>query len=179
MKFRTIIAALVVAFPLVVLAEVVASTTDIVATSTESVQSIEVPVEESEEMASVEAEESSPEAVKESSVTMFSLSVGTSTDISDIPNLETTYRQEHGRYLQVLIGNELPAYESGTVEEKFGTTIPDNVWIDVYDSPAGKGYQIKWMEDGAEHSIGFGPEGDERTYSLAGAETLTATSTEE
>jgi hypothetical protein len=38
--------------------------------------------------------------------------------------------------------------------------------MEVYESPHGKGYQIMYEDDGALHSVGFGPEAADRTYTF-------------
>jgi len=73
---------------------------------------------------------------------------------------------KYGRYLQVMPGNTLPSYESGSVQAKFGKALPENIRIDVYTSPHGQGYQIYYEENGVAHSVGYGPEAADRTYTI-------------
>jgi hypothetical protein len=70
------------------------------------------------------------------------------------------------RATQAMLGNTLPSTESGSVQSKFGKALPENVRIDVYNSPHGVGYQIYYEENGAAHSIGYGPEAADRTYAI-------------
>lgn len=97
----------------------------------------------------------------------------------EIAGLEETYRRQTGKYLQIQPGNALPAYESGSVSEKLGKTIPDNMRIDVYEAPQGRGYQITYEEGGILHSIGYGPEAADRTFVITLLVPETATSTPE
>ena len=73
---------------------------------------------------------------------------------------------KYGRYLQVMPGNTLPSTESGSVQSKFGKALAENIRIDVYNSPHGVGYQIYYEENGAAHSVGYGPEAADRTYTI-------------
>ena len=75
-------------------------------------------------------------------------------------------RREYGSYLRVLSGNTLPSYESGSVQSKFGKALPENIRIDVYNSPHGLGYQIYYEENGVAHSVGYGPEAADRTFTI-------------
>ena len=63
-------------------------------------------------------------------------------------------------------GNTLPSTESGSLQSKFGKALPENVRIDVYELPHGKGYQIYYEENGAAHSVGYGPEAADHTYTI-------------
>jgi hypothetical protein len=63
-------------------------------------------------------------------------------------------------------GNTLPSTESGSVQSKFGKALPENVRIDVYNGPHGKGYQITYEENGVVHSVGYGPEAADLTYTI-------------
>ena len=44
--------------------------------------------------------------------------------------------------------------------------LPENFRIDVYESPHGKGYQIYYEENGVAHSVGYGAEAADRTYTI-------------
>ena len=92
--------------------------------------------------------------------------VSTTAEIGDIPQLEQEYMAKYGRYLQVMPGNTLPTTESGSVQSKFGKVLPENIRIDVYESPHGKGYQIYYEESGVAHSVGYGPEAADRTFTI-------------
>ncbi|OGG50463.1 hypothetical protein A2763_01670 [Candidatus Kaiserbacteria bacterium RIFCSPHIGHO2_01_FULL_54_36] len=102
--------------------------------------------------------------------------ITTSTTVEDISALQESYYQKSGKYLQILPGNQLPEYESGTVAEKLGANVPADVRVDVYAGPQGKGYQITYEEEGTIYIVGFGPEAEHRTYSYP-APTPSATST--
>jgi hypothetical protein len=80
--------------------------------------------------------------------------------------LEQEHMAKYGRYLQVMPGNTLPSTESGSVQSKFGKALPENIRIDVYESPHGKGYQIYYEENGVAHSVGYGPEAADRTFTI-------------
>ena len=101
--------------------------------------------------------------------------------VEGISSLEDSYFGQHNKYLQILPGNALPDYESGTVAEKLGATIPADARVDVYEAPGGKGYQITYVEEGTAYTVGFGPEADSRThsYALPLSATSTASSTSE
>jgi hypothetical protein len=86
--------------------------------------------------------------------------------VGNIATLEQEYMSKYGRYLQVMPGNTLPSTESGSVQPKFGKALPENIRIDVYNSPHGVGYQIYYEENGTAHSIGYGPETADRTYTI-------------
>jgi hypothetical protein len=86
-----------------------------------------------------------------------------STAIS-IAALQDAYFNEHESYLQILSGNHLPDYETGTVAEKLGQTIDPGTHVDVYENVYGKGYQIFFEEDGVTYSAGYGPEAQDRTF---------------
>jgi IstB-like ATP binding protein len=87
--------------------------------------------------------------------------------VSEIATLEQEHMSKYGRYLQVMPGNTLPSYESGSVQAKLGKALPENIRINVYESPHGKGYQIMYYEeDGVFHSVGYGPEAADRTYTF-------------
>ena len=81
-------------------------------------------------------------------------------------------------YLQVMPGNTLPSTESGSVQSKFGKALAENIRIDVYKSPHGKGYQIYYEENGVAHSVGYGAEAGDRTFTIEFPKpALSATST--
>jgi hypothetical protein len=116
-----------------------------------------------EEVAAPEAvQEVAPtEVVPQQAISAAAAAVG------DIMTLEQQYMSKYGRYLQVIPGNTLPSTESGSVQSKFGKALPENIRIDVYESPHGKGYQITYEEYGVVHSVGYGPEAGDRTYTIA------------
>jgi hypothetical protein len=105
---------------------------------------------------------------------------GAAESVGEIGVLEQEYMSKYGRYLQVMPGNTLPSYESGSVQAKFGKALPENIRIDVYEGPHGKGYQIYYEEDGVAHSVGYGPEAADRTFTIEFPKpAVTATSTPE
>ncbi len=95
----------------------------------------------------------------------------------DIPALEDSYFGQHGKYLQILPGNQLPDYETGTVSQKLGTNIDAGIRVDVYVSPHGHGYQVTHEENGTIYTVGFGPEAESRTHSYPVPTPASATST--
>jgi len=95
----------------------------------------------------------------------------------DIPTFEESYFSKHGKYLQILPGNQLPDYEIGTVSGKLGTNVDSGVRVDVYVSPHGQGYQVTHEENGTIYTVGFGPEASDRTHSYS-IQTAAASSTE-
>jgi hypothetical protein len=86
--------------------------------------------------------------------------------VGEIGALEQDYMSKYGRFLQVMPGNTLPSTESGSVQSKFGKALPENIRIDVYNSPHGVGYQIYYEENSVVHSVGYGPEAADRTYTI-------------
>jgi hypothetical protein len=119
------------------------------------------PAAETEQEAAEETQSDEPaESVSEVEISTVAASV------EDVMVLEQEYMSKYGRYLHVMPGNTLPAYESGSVQEKLGKTIPENYNVEVYESPHGKGYQISYEENGIVHSVGYGPEAADRTYTF-------------
>ena len=94
------------------------------------------------------------------------------TPISKIEVLQEEYFAKHGKYLQVKEGNQLPDYEQGTVEQKFGKRIDDTYVVNTYESPRGKGYFIVYSDAKGTHSVGYGPDAAQFTRQL-----IVATST--
>jgi len=128
----------------------------------------------------VEESTSAPETVEEAAPTESAPQEAisaTATAVAEVSGLEQEYMSKYGRYLQVMPGNTLPSYESGSVQAKFGKTIPESVRIDVYESPHGKGYQIMYEENGVFHSVGYGPEAFDRTYTIEPPAPTAASST--
>lgn len=89
-----------------------------------------------------------------------------SADVQAVTALEEGYFAKNGRYLQVIPGNKLPEYESGTVAEKLGANIPSGVRVDVYEGPKGFGYSVTYEDKGTIYTAGFGPEAADRTRSF-------------
>lgn len=94
-------------------------------------------------------------------------------DFQAVIELEETYHSSTGKYLQVIKGNKLPAYESGSVSGKLGQNIPASMTVNTYSGPKGSGYFIKHEDATGFYSIGFGPHADDFTTTR----TVTATST--
>jgi len=80
------------------------------------------------------------------------------------PSLDTLHKLETaqeahknatGRYLQILKNNRLPSYETGSVRNKLGNTIPTNWEVQVYDEPESRGsthgYYIMHSDDEGEY----------------------------
>ncbi len=113
------------------------------------------------------SEESKVEEIETATTTTIATPVETEVDtfgpVHSVALLEESYFVNHNKYLQILPDNQLPDYESGTVAEKLGSTIPANMRVDVYESPAGHGYQISYEENGTSYSFGYGPEFESRT----------------
>lgn len=85
--------------------------------------------------------------------------------VNEVILAEETYYQINGKYLQILPGNNLPHYETGTVSGKLGKNVPANVRIDVYETFDGKrGYQISYEDTNAFYSIANGTQAQERTF---------------
>lgn len=69
---------------------------------------------------------------------------------------------EIGEYEQILPSGEKPQDAKRTELVK---DFPQNVRVDVYDGPEGKGYTIiENLPDGTEVAISFGPEAAQRSY---------------
>jgi hypothetical protein len=107
-----------------------------------------------------EVTEQAPASAPEAQISAAAASV------SDIMTLEQEHMSKYGRFLQVMPGNTLTSTESGSVQSKFGKALPENIRIDVYNSPHGVGYQIYYKENGAAHSVGYGPEAGDRTFTI-------------
>src|SRR5580704_19206789 len=86
--------------------------------------------------------------------------------------------QKGGNYLQVLPGDKLPPYETGSVSDNLGADVPTNIRVDVYAAPNGDGYQITDTDtDGTIYSVGYGPEAQDRTYIISPPAAPVASST--
>jgi cytoskeletal protein RodZ len=96
---------------------------------------------------------------------------------AEVSALQEAYYEKTGSYLQVMRGNGLPSYESGAVSEKLGKDISTDAWVHVYEAPAGKGYQVLYEADGVLHSVGYGSEAGERTFSRSAIVAPSAAST--
>ena len=61
----------------------------------------------------------------------------------EIIALQNAYIAQHGRPLQIMLNNQLPEYETGTVISKLGKKIPDDVKVSIQQFPDGTwGYII-------------------------------------
>jgi len=143
--------------------EVIASTStpDVSNQTSDTAAAVVVP---SSEMTAPEEPQTPPAAQDTVSASEAVSAVSVVAD--EIANLEETYRRQTGRYLQIMPGNRLPTYETGSVTEKLGKNIPDNVRVDIYEAPGGFGYQISYEENGVVRSVGNGPEASARTYAI-------------
>lgn len=93
------------------------------------------------------------------------------TGTTDLAAMEDAYMAANGKPLQVRPDGTLPSYESGTVLQKLGKTVPAGYRVDTYLTPKGEwGYTIA-SPDGAVHN--YGPE----TYREQAAPPKSATST--
>ncbi len=105
--------------------------------------------------------------------------------IQAVVDTEETYFKKNEKYLQILAGGLLPDYEDGVFSEKFGATVPEEITVNVYDAPEGKGFQVVYRSATIVKAVGFGPEAASLTYTVetpaidAATATTTATSTEE
>jgi len=160
MRYRTAI--LVAAFicPTVVLAAVIATSTDTLVltadtgtTTTRSSTSLSEPAVSAPGADATGDASSSPQAttsqdnVDQSSSSISSTDTATAKSVSA---LEDDYFKKNGIYLQILPGNALPDYEAGSVLDALGSSIPDGASVIIYESPAGKGLpnhlRGKWSE---------------------------------
>lgn len=92
---------------------------------------------------------------------------------SDVVTLQQEKFVEEGVFEQILPGGLKPsdAKDKRTIEN-----FPDNVRVDVYDGPAGKGYTVIEELDGKSVHVSYGPEASHRSKILDKS-TSTATST--
>jgi hypothetical protein len=139
--------------------EAATSTSDTPAPAGEVAGEATTTVEQPAEPETMQEAEPAPVAPQEA-ISAAAASVG------EIATLEQEYMAKYGRFLQVMPGNTLPSTESGSVQSKFGKALPENIRIDVYESPHGKGYQIYYEENGTAHSVGYGPEAADRTFTI-------------
>lgn len=84
--------------------------------------------------------------------------------VQDIQTLQEAYFAKNGKYLQVIEGNKLPEYEKGSVKSKLGVLIDSKYTIDVYESPNGKGYRVRWEDAQGVHSVGHGTDAEQFTF---------------
>lgn len=84
--------------------------------------------------------------------------------------LQETYYAAHGEYLQVKRGSALPERHKGTVKQKIGVDLPPNMEVHTYVTPEGKkGFQVLWEDNKGRHSVGYGPEAADLTWTTASA----------
>lgn len=84
--------------------------------------------------------------------------------INRIITLQENYKATNGRYLQILEGNKLPHYETGTILNKLGEELPEGVSINIYEGEDGNGYQICYEDIDARTCRGFGPQAATYTF---------------
>lgn len=96
-------------------------------------------------------------------VAIASVSLGADalqTPLQQIHALEQAYILKHGRPLQILSGNRLPHYETGTVKEKFGKNIGAAYSVDIYKEPDSRGgewgYTAEWEDEDGAYANGVG-----------------------
>jgi hypothetical protein len=129
---------------------------------------------------SIQVSTSTSEASSTSSAPVLpDFTAATSCDaiIAGVESLEDAYYSQNSTYFQILPGNALPTYESGTVASNLGEDIPGNVQVDIYDAPSGQGYQVTFQQDGTEYSTGEGPESADRSFTQVLPVAAAATST--
>ncbi len=78
---------------------------------------------------------------------------------------EERYFGVYGTYLQVLPGNAMPEHMKTSLLKEFDAVFPDQVLVNVYESPEGKGYQIVYTDSSTIKAAGYGPEAARFTYS--------------
>ena len=77
-----------------------------------------------------------------------------------IEDEQNIYFKEKNRYLQVMKDNIKPPQEIDIM----AITIPDNMEINIYESPKGWGYEMVFEDADNIYSRGYGPEAEERTW---------------
>lgn len=86
--------------------------------------------------------------------------------VKDVATLQERYFAKEGKYLQILEGNRLPHYEQGTVTAKLGVPVDAKYAVDVYESPNGRGYRIRWEDESTIYSIGYGADAVKYTFTV-------------
>lgn len=94
----------------------------------------------------------------------------------DMATAEESYYAVHGKYFQVIQGNQLPYYENTDVKSALGATLPTNTVINTYSGPYGDGYQIIIVDSLGTHARGYGPQAKDYTYEILTP--ISATSTQ-
>lgn len=88
----------------------------------------------------------------------FTAGAITSVDNDKIVDIVTEQAAKE-KYVQVIEGGIVPEGEAG-----FTTKVPNNMVIDTFDGPKGKGYRIVTKYPDKEVSIGIGAYAEENTY---------------
>ena len=94
---------------------------------------------------------------------MYGAPAKTFANATEVAQAQETYKLQTGRYLQVLKGNVLPHYETGTVSGKLGKNLPDTMLVNVYEIDGQLGFEIQYEDAVYSYSYGFGPQSSERT----------------
>jgi hypothetical protein len=87
--------------------------------------------------------------------------------IKKAASLQDEFHKKNGKYLQIKERQRLPVYENGKAVERLGGTVSDNVSINTYEGPSGKGYQIVYRDKYMVYAVGYGPDADALTYNYA------------
>ncbi len=102
----------------------------------------------------------------------LALTVRDNPDIAAIITAENAYNQTHSGYFQILEHKQFPAGTPTSTKEYISLdALTDTTSVTPYEAPQGFGYQIFWSilptlcATGSAHSLGFGPEANNRTYS--------------
>lgn len=96
--------------------------------------------------------------------------------IQSVADSQAAYFEKNGKYLQVMDNRRLPDYEDGNLTEKIGGVIPNNVTVNVYEGPTGKGFQIVFRNKHITKAVGYGPDAASFTYTVGTPTMLIATS---
>lgn len=88
------------------------------------------------------------------------------TDRKKIDDEQVILNEKYGDYVQVTSDGKVLTKNGEVSEVDFKAKVPSNTEIHVYDGPQGKGYQTITKIATATISIGFGPEGADRTYTI-------------
>ena len=91
---------------------------------------------------------------------------GITTDIVEVETkvdeVEAEQSKYTDKYVQVLEGNVYPDDE----KRRLDVALPDNMSVNVYDGPTGKGYQVVVKYEDRTEYIGYGPQAAEYTYTV-------------
>lgn len=96
------------------------------------------------------------------------------TQVQDIAQVQQERFVTDGHYMQVLPGGFKP---SDAADKGRQRNFPDNMRVDVYDGPQGKGYTVvETLPDGREIHVSYGPEAAQRSI-ITGPNDISASST--